>query len=822
MHGATPPPRPHQRFLSLPLNQTPKIEISLSRVRRALCAFHTSQSALSLYKITTMDPFTAIGLASNVFSFVSFASGLIRGTIEIHSSAVGCSVNVSQLDEIYEQLQSLFNALESCAKHDIVKLDDYDPVVEKLQAIIRLSQICKSDGQELLRIIKRLRTKGGSKGKWDSFRVALRTARQKSTIDELDNRFSKNQVALTLHICTLAQRVQLIKTGLRSATSENLYSYCSEAQSKQLRLLKYRSEKLQSNQEQFFDQMSHEIGDIKEWIKEVQNLVHTGSQKSFDTANDVESLQRKLQSLSLSQTEVTKQQSVLESLDFESKPVRHAQIPQAHQETFKWALDTVRDENQSQGIGNWLRNGERIFWVSGKPGSGKSTFMKFAADSEDARRFLQEWAQPRQAIIASHYFWISGTPMQKSQQGLLQTLLYDIFRQCPDLIHSACPTRWARSDSTGPWSMGELCMVLHAVANEKTGRVRFCFFIDGLDEFNGGYEDRIQMCGAFNDLAASENIKICLSSRPWNIFEEQFGLECPKLYIHHWTRGDIQRYTISRLREHPRWDAVLANHSQGDELISEIVAKSSGVFLWVFLVTKLLREGLTNRDNFSDLHRRLRSFPSELGPFFKAILESVEPFYHSHMSTALQIAVTAGERRLNFLAYSFHFQEYEDTSYAINLPIRAMSSQEVQDIETDISWQLDSRTHGLLEVNSEDGTVMFLHRTARDFFNTPEIHRFLVSKVDKHLEFLPSLSILRALVAIMKSLSFPIRIKRTSFGKYDTAGHDSRSKVLDLVPEALNYAEDLEVQPVVDLRHRGLLDELDRSLPYVLSGKRCS
>lgn len=62
--------------------------------------------------------------------------------------------------------------------------------------------------------------------------------------------------------------------------------------------------------------------------------------------------------------------------------------------------------------------------------------------------------------------------------------------------------------------MGELCMVLHAVANEKTGHLRFCFFINGLDEFNGGYKDHIQMCKAFNDLAASGNIKIYLSSQP--------------------------------------------------------------------------------------------------------------------------------------------------------------------------------------------------------------------------------------------------------------------------------------------------------------------
>lgn len=56
------------------------------------------------------------------------------------------------------------------------------------------------------------------------------------------------------------------------------------------------------------------------------------------------------------------------------------------------------------------------------------------------------------------------------------------------------------------------------------------------------------------------------------------------------------------------------------------MAKSKGVFLWVFLMTKLLHKGLTNQDNFSDLHHQLQSFPSKVGPFFKAILKSMAPW----------------------------------------------------------------------------------------------------------------------------------------------------------------------------------------------------
>lgn len=541
------------------------------------------------------------------------------------------------------------------------------------------------------------------------------------------------------------------------------------------------------------------------------------SQQGPFTIDDVDCLQKKLQSLSLSEKEVAKQQSILQSLTFDSRPVRHTQISVAYEQTFRWALTTNPDASIDPGIGDWLKQGDGIFWISGKPGSGKSTLMKFIADSPITSRLITEWAQPSKAIIASHYFWIAGTSMQKSHQGLLQTLLYDVFRQCPYLIGQTCPERWASSQPVVLWSLGELRQALQTVSSRNNVGLKFCFFIDGMDEYSGDHENRTQLCRTFKDLAASGNIKLCLSSRPWNVFEEAFGLEFPKLYVQDLTRDDIQKYVEGRLQEHPRWATVSANHLQGQWLVSEITAKSNGVFLWVFLVTKLLRESLTNRDGLFDLHRRLRIFPSELEPFFKNMLESVEPFYHSHMSTALQIATASGERPLDFLIYHFHAQEYGDEDYATNLPIRFMNENEVQEIKSNTSWHLDSRTRGLLEVHPQDGTVGFLHRTVRDFLNTREMYDFLSAKVDDHLRFNPVLSILKAYTVMIKVSSVPSRIQRITFGKYETTS----SSMLIRLSEALEFAKELEIHVVKDSRYHTLLDELDRSLQCLLPEHGC-
>lgn len=165
-----------------------------------------------------MDPLTALGLASNVFSFVSFASGLIKGTLEISASTTGCNIDIARLDTVCEKLQVLCKGLQSCMEHEIPEatgehdVDDVtkifavkklDDVTEVFIAVKELCATCKVDGDELLRVTKTLKTKNGSKGKWDSFRVALRKAWEKASIDELETRLSRTQGTMTLHICTL-------------------------------------------------------------------------------------------------------------------------------------------------------------------------------------------------------------------------------------------------------------------------------------------------------------------------------------------------------------------------------------------------------------------------------------------------------------------------------------------------------------------------------------------------------------------------------------------------------------------------------------------
>ncbi|KAI6785913.1 DNA damage-inducible protein 1 [Emericellopsis cladophorae] len=207
--------------------------------------------------------------------------------------------------------------------------------------------------------------------------------------------------------------------------------------------------------------------------------------------------------------------------------------------------------------------------------------------------------------LESEFSGFRAGPAPKSQLGLPRTLLFDIFCQCPQLVgrigkkqvlgHTA---EDGLSDSG--WTLPTLRRVLEDIAAESNLPARVCFFIDGLDEYQG---DHIDLCRDLVVLGKSPHIKLCVSSRPWNDFEDSFGQGIEtKLYMQDVNREDITNYSAARLREHPCWDSVLNWSPETGCLVEEITLRSRGVFLWVFESSNVVRlfHGEASKPIFSD------------------------------------------------------------------------------------------------------------------------------------------------------------------------------------------------------------------------------
>lgn len=114
---------------------------------------------------------------------------------------------------------------------------------------------------------------------------------------------------------------------------------------------------------------------------------------------------------------------ILHQLRFEGMSERYKSVRDAHSGTFEWAF-----ANQ---LSDWLQYGHALFWVTGKPGSGKSTLMKRLIDDARTSLLLCKWSGVEKPVVASYFFWIKGTRLQRSDMGLLRCVLHDYLRQCP-------------------------------------------------------------------------------------------------------------------------------------------------------------------------------------------------------------------------------------------------------------------------------------------------------------------------------------------------------------------------------------------------------
>lgn len=474
------------------------------------------------------------------------------------------------------------------------------------------------------------------------------------------------------------------------------------------------------------------IGTAKTWLTQNPAVAETFSIEVKASLQRVEDSKAKL----------------LKSLSFPEIYSRYYKITEAESETFEWIYTRDKTKpNLWSNFSEWLANNDpkqqQVYWISGKPGSGKSTLMRFLNDNQKTLSGATNWTGSCNLVIASCYFWNSGTRLQKSQEGLFQTLLYQLLTQLPDFqLDVFSSVKYFPSGGPDPdhlWSISQLRTAIFALLTFYQNSCKFLLFIDGLDEFQGNEEQRQEVCTLIHDLSNVNDVKICVASRPWNIYQDNFGRNS-MLRLQDLTKKDIKTFVAHKSESNKyfiRWKAE--QPVQSSQFMETIVEKAQGVFLWVRLVLQSLLTGLRNSDDASDLNRRLNEIPADLEQYFRKMLDNLDTFYRERASQAFQFALS-GTHLL--LAY------YNSSSTSqVMIPENATTSQLHQclaRIEQNIDRQVNAWCMGLLEsrITSVNGPhtslqlreVDFLHRTARDFILNDEIRTLLMPNVGKRNE----------------------------------------------------------------------------------------
>lgn len=488
---------------------------------------------------------------------------------------------------------------------------------------------------------------------------------------------------------------------------------------------------------------------------------------------------------------------VIKSLKFSNISERRTRIRDAHLNTFEWLFDetisndTVSGAEHMVSLLDWLKTKTGVYWLGGKAGSGKSTLMKFLDGHEKTRSALRYWAGSKTLVTASFFFWNLGVDMQKSQEGLLQTLLYHVLRQVPSLIRIVCPVHWNNDGFEQPeWTRREILKTLHELRKQTFDTTRFCFFIDGLDEYEGAHGDVIELINSFT---SAEDIKIVISSRPWDVFEDAYGRNSGQsLRLQDLTRNDIACFVRDNLEKDQNFRQLKLKDRRYEDFVQEIVERASGVFLWVFLVVRSLRRGFSNADTVSELQERLRVLPTELEVYFGHMMSTVEKVYHKQAARLLLICFHAPKALTVMTASKF---DEEDISFGLATKSQPLDAYGYTQRVEIASRRIKARCTDLLEVRGN--RVNFLHRTVYEFLDLPDTRRVLYNRAGNNFD---------TDNYFCNAMLYQIKTLPTAGGKRQYSDQLYPDQPIDdLVNEFMCYAEELDFRTKLD--HR-LLDDL--------------
>ena len=174
---------------------------------------------------------------------------------------------------------------------------------------------------------------------------------------------------------------------------------------------------------------------------------------------------------------------VLKSLCRSEASFRYEQIEPAENHTFEWLF-----EDSNMEFMQWLKSGRGLYWMRGKPASGKSTLMKMAYNDQRTKACL-DMGHGKKAR-AAFFFHDRGSEVQKSFEGLLERILYQILQGIPELVSEVTPfyTERLRGDQAFQWGETRLQQALDRVLHQNKLDVDICLFIDALDEYSWKHE----------------------------------------------------------------------------------------------------------------------------------------------------------------------------------------------------------------------------------------------------------------------------------------------------------------------------------------------
>ena len=443
----------------------------------------------------------------------------------------------------------------------------------------------------------------------------------------------------------------------------------------------------------------------------------------------------KVASIGLSIDRIEKyREQCLRSLSFPEMRYRRSDISSPIPDTCDWILEdkfytqwTATPPNRSgtDEFHTGDKSGPDLLFISGKPGSGKSTLMKKLFEIHTKRQKTLD------GTCLGFFFNARGAVLERSPLGLYRSLLFQLVLSNPIAFRIIFPTLREKEAMREPsekeamskssefeWHHSEISEQLYKILNDE--RVRnVIIFVDGMDECEDNDAARDIVTSFEHSLQISQktvsNLRICLSSRPYRQIRPKWA---PELKIEARNSSDIALYVDREL--------VLPNYGDIGEIKTQTVGKASGVFLWVVLVVKRLRTAWDKGSLPRQIRQILEELPPKLEDLYSHIVGSMTEeqlkltSQIAHLVLFVKTPLSPNDLDI-ILALTSGPSEHSLIEIASNSPINTQALSRFR-------AYLTEATGGLFEVSMSTSTmfVQVIHETVRGFLRSvgaQDLHR---------------------------------------------------------------------------------------------------
>lgn len=293
------------------------------------------------------------------------------------------------------------------------------------------------------------------------------------------------------------------------------------------------------------------------------------------------------------------------------------------------------------GFLEWIESEETLFWITGKPASGKSSLIKYLSSDTKCKKTLEAHTGKSWEIIHFFYDFRAHQNKANSIEGMLRALLFQLVQKDNGTASFLLDDPEMKDLFVQGNEMSMDMLETAFQASLLNISCNLCIFVDGLDEFEGSIPDLLDVIMAF---VQGNRVKICLASRPepeiehclTNLYENRAVEDVKSLRMQDYNQFTIAKYVHSSIRK-------MRNTQLGDKemwfIVASIVSGASGVILWAQLVCGNIVTGVLAHESLHELGARLQSSPRSLNDFYARMLHELDQ--HSKFESILTLRLVA-------------------------------------------------------------------------------------------------------------------------------------------------------------------------------------